>query len=110
MCPHNYYFDVFLQSLNLMLPTCVRKFDKEIVDFVPLYGTLMNYSCQKVFLVLAHFGIQTFSSSTLPISFFFHQGVNLDRCLPEAYCSFLSFSKYDFYIGIEIWIGQKWQN
>ena len=53
-----------------MRPTCVKTFEQEIVDFVPLCGIFMSLSCQKVLLVLTHLGFQTSSSSTLPISFF----------------------------------------
>ena len=40
---------------------------------------------------------------------FFRQGVNLNSFIPEANCSFLSISRYDFWFGIWILIGQKWQ-
>ena len=69
----------------------------------------MNQSCQNVLFLLTQLGIQTFTSSTLPISIFFHQGVKFDNFTPEANCTFLSTSKYDLYIGIGILIGQKWQ-
>ena len=57
-------------------------------------------------LVLTQLGIQTSTSSTLPIPSFFHQGVNLGSFIPEANCSFLNILKYDLYIGIGILIGQ----
>ena len=40
---------------------------------------------------------------------FFDQDVNLGSFLPEANCSFLSFSIYDLYIGVGILIGHTWQ-
>ena len=70
-----------------------------------------------MYIVLKQLGIQTFTSSTLPISFFFHQGVNFDNFIPEADFSFLSNSEYDQNrmigsdrIGTRILLGQKWQN
>ena len=68
----------------------------------------MDQSCQRVHLVLAQRGIQTFTSSTLPISFL-HQDVSLDAFIFEAFCWFLIILKYDLHIGIGIVRGQKWQ-
>ena len=67
--PPKHQLDVFLQSLNLMLYTWVWNVDQEIVEFVLLCGFLMEQSWQNVLLVLTQLGIQTFTSSTLPISF-----------------------------------------
>ena len=68
--PHNYFLDVFLGSLNLMLRTWVRIFEWKIVEFVPPCGIFMDQNCQKVLLVLINLSIQTYISSTLPMSFF----------------------------------------
>ena len=65
----------------------------------------MDQNCQKAVLVLTHLGIETFIPSTLPISFYSHQGVNYDSFWFEAEISFLNILKYDLYIGIEILIG-----
>ena len=69
----------------------------------------MDQNCHKVLLVLTHIGIQSHSSSTLPISFYFHQDVNLDSFIFESDCSFPILLKYDLYIEIVILKGQKWQ-
>ena len=63
----------------------------------------------KVLLVLTHLGFQSYISSILPDSFYFHQGVNFVSFIFEADCSFLSISKYDLYIEIGILMGQKRQ-
>ena len=60
----------------------------------------------ELLLVLTPLGLQIFTSSTLPYSFFY-QGVNLDSFIPEANCSFLGISKYDIYIENGILIGQN---
>ena len=67
----------------------------------------MDQSCQKVLLVLTHLGIQTYTSSTLPISFVLHQSVNLGRFSSEEDCSFLDILKSDLYIGIGVLIGRN---
>ena len=87
---HNYLLDVSLQNLNLMLPAWVRKNDWVIVEISPLCGMLMNQNCPKELLVLTHLDIQTYTTSTLHISFSY-QGVNLENFIIEADCSFLKF-------------------
>ena len=84
-----------------MLATWVCKIDYEIVDFVPLCEILMDQSCQKVLLVMAELGIQTFSSTTLPVTF-------LSIKVPISIALYLkqtvrfTISKPDIYIGIGI--------
>ena len=41
-----------------------------MAELVPLCGILIDQSCRKVHLILTQRGIQTFTSSTLPLSFF----------------------------------------
>ena len=75
-----------------MLPTWVRIFDKNIVEVVPVCEILIDQKFQKTLLVWTHLGIQTYTSSTVAISFYYHQGVTLDSFLFEADCSLLSMS------------------
>ena len=84
-----------------MLATRVCKIDQEIVDFVPLCEILMDQSCQKVLLVMVQLGIQTFTSSTLPVSFLSIK-VSISIALYLKQTSFLSISEKDIYIGIGI--------
>ena len=74
-----------------------------------LCGILMDQNCLKVLLVLTHLGIHTYTSSNLPISFFFQQDVNLDSFIPETDCSFLNILENDLHVGIGILIFPKRQ-
>ena len=67
---HKYLLDVFLQSLNQMLTTWLREVVEEIVEMIPFCGSLMDQNCQKLHLVLTHFGIQTHNSSAYLFRFF----------------------------------------
>ena len=112
----HYKFEFLYQELNLKHNTCGGVLGWQTVDsvhciaiLIGVFLELSNENCQKVILVLTHHGIQTYYSSTLPISSYFHQGVNLDSFIFEADCSYLKISKHDLYIGIGILIGLKWQ-
>ena len=50
----------------------------------------MDQNCQKVLLVITHLGIQTYTSSTLPISIFYIK-VSTVSFLPEVDFQFLNF-------------------
>ena len=107
--PHNYWLHAFLQNLSRMLPTWAWELDYEFVDFVPLREILMDQSCQKMHLVLKQRGNQIFTFSNPPMSFFSQQGVNLDSFTLEGNFSLPCISKYDFYIGFGILMGQMWK-
>ena len=66
----------------------------------------MDQIWKKVLLVFPQLGVQTHNSSTLPISFEFHQGVNLDSFVFEAECLLPNIIKFDLYIGIRILTNQ----
>ena len=91
-----------------MLPTEVRIFIWEIVEFVPLCGILRDQACEKVLFSWHTSVVKLILPQLYPFSFF-PLGVNLDSFIAEADCSFLDLLKYDLYIGIGILIGQKWQ-
>ena len=63
---------------------------QEIIEFLPLRGIFMDQSFQKILLVWTHLDFQTYTSSILFISFFFHHVVNLDSVIPEAFYLFVS--------------------
>ena len=76
MLLHIYSLDVFLQNVNLIFSTWVGNFDWKIIEHVPFSRVLIDRKCLEMLLVLTYLDIQTYTSSSLHVSFF-HQGVNL---------------------------------
>ena len=107
--PHNYWDDVYLQSLVLEFLTWVGFLDWAIVEYRSLCGLLINHSCLKLFLVSTYLGIQTCGSSTLSAPYKFPSRCHSIVPYLKQTMFFWINSKIDLTRGHGMRVGQKCQ-